>query len=192
MPLDIIRFRSFIMKSFSSGFMLSLCFLLVSASSSTIAATVTGNLGVTAVVGAGCQVNNSNVTSGTVNFGTLDFGSINTLGNANIDAQTTGPGSGSIVMECSNGTTFTITMDNGQHFASGSRSMVNSGNGSMFLAYTLYQNVARTVPWTTGSPLTATANGSPATFNVYGRIPGGQTGVAAGTYNDTVQVVISW
>ena len=180
------------MKRFSSGFMLSLCFLYVTTLPSAFGATVTGNLGVTAIVGAGFQVNNNNVTYGTLNFGTLVFGSINTLGNQNIDAQTNGPGSGSIVMECSNGTAFTITLDNGQHFSGGTRSMVNAGNGSMFLSYTLYQDVARTVPWTVGSPLTGTANGSPATFNVFGRIPGGQTGVAAGTYNDTVQVVISW
>lgn len=158
----------------------------------TYAATVNGRIGVTAIVGAGCQVNNSNVTAGVVDYGSLNFGSINTLGAQNIDAQTTGAGSGSIVMECSDGTTFTITLDNGQHFAAGSRSMVNAGNAAMFLSYTLYQNSARTIPWTAASPLTGTANGSPTTFNVYGRIPGGQSSVASGTYNDTVQVVVTW
>lgn len=156
------------------------------------AATVNGNLGVTAVVGAGCQVNNSNVVAGVVAFGTLNFGSINTLNAQNIDAQTTGSGNGSIEMECSNGTSFTISLDNGLHFASGSRAMVNAGNAAMFLPYVLYQNAARTVPWTNASPLTGTANGSPQTYSVYGRIPGGQTGISSGTYNDTVQVVISW
>lgn len=156
------------------------------------AATVNGTLGVTAIVGAGCQVNNSNVTGGVVDFGALNFGSINTIGAPNIDAQTTGGGSGGIVMECSDGTPFTITLDNGLHFASGTRSMSNTTSPSTLLSYTLYQNAARTVPWTTSSPLSSTANGAPTTFNVYGRIPGNQMSVSAGTYTDTVQVVIAW
>lgn len=156
------------------------------------AATVNGTLGVSATVGSGCQVNNSNVTSGVIDFGTLNFGSINTIGAANIDAQTTGGGSGGIVMECSNGTPFTITLDNGLHFSGGTRAMANTSTPSTLLSYTLYQNASRTLPWTTGTPLSSTANGAPTTFNVYGRIPGGQSGVSAGTYTDTIQVVITW
>jgi len=180
------------MKSYTS--ILSKIFVIFSMGVShfALSATVTGNLGITAIVGAGCQVNSSNVTAGIINFGSLDFGSINTIGNQTIDAQTTGAGNGSIVMECSNGTTFTISLDNGLHYASSTRSMVNAGDPAVLLAYTLYQNVARTIPWTTSSPLTGTANGAPATFPIYGRIPPSQTGITAGTYNDTVQVVISW
>ena len=180
------------MKNSSSIFSGVICLVTMGFSSVVHPATVTGNLGVTAIVGAGCQVNASNVTAGIINFGSLDFGSINTIGNQTIDAQTTGAGNGSIVMSCSNGTTFNIALDNGQHYASSTRSMVNAGNPAVLLAYGLYQNVARTVPWTSSSPLTGTANGAPATFPVYGRIPPGQTGITAGTYNDTVQVVISW
>lgn len=156
------------------------------------AATVNGVLNVTAIVGAGCQVNNSNVTSGVINFGTLDFGSINTLGNAHIDTQTTGPANGSIEMECSDGTTFTIALDNGQNFSGGNRAMVNTADPASVLSYELYQDVSRTLPWSASSPLTGSASGVAQVFPIYGRIPGGQGGVAAGTYNDTVQVVISW
>lgn len=180
------------MKNYSSILSGFVCLVLWGFSVVAFSATVNGNLGVTAIVGAGCQVNSSNVTAGIVNFGSLDFGSINTIGNQTIDAQTTGAGNGSIVMECSNGTTFTIALDNGQHYASSTRSMVNAGNPAVLLNYALYQNVARTVPWTNSSPLSGTASGAPATFPVYGRIPPGQTGITAGTYNDTIQVVISW
>ncbi len=167
------------------------CFLLLFSNTSHTA-TVNGNVAVTATVGSGCQVNNSNVTSGVVDFGALSFGSINAISNQNIDAQTNGSGNGGIVMECSNGTTFNITLDDGQHFAAGTRSMVNGANASILLNYTLYQNSARTVPWTTSSALTGTANGAPTTFNIYGRIPGGQSGISAGSYTDTVHVVITW
>lgn len=145
-----------------------------------------------AVVGAGCQVNSGSVTSGSVNFGDLDFGSINTTNSQHVDAQSTGAGNGSIVMECSNGTTFSISLDNGQHYAGGVRSMANSGNASILLNYALYQNVARTLPWSAVIPLSGTSAGTATTFNVYGRIPGGQSGITSGTYNDTIQVVISW
>ena len=181
------------MKSQFSRLKLGALSVLVAIPSFNInAATVNGTLGVTATVGAGCQVNNSNVTSGIVDFGTLNFGSINTVGAANIDAQTTGGGSGGIVMECSNGTPFTITLDNGLHFAGGTRAMANASAPSTLLSYTLYQNAARALPWTVGTPLTSTANGAPTTFNVYGRIPGGQSGISAGNYSDTIQVVITW
>lgn len=165
---------------------------LLSMTSASHAATVNGTLGITAIIGSGCSVNNSNVTAGVVDFGALNFGSINAINNTNVDAQTTGNGSGSITMTCSGGTSFSIYLDNGLHFSGGTRSMANSGNPSVLLSYSLYQNAARTVPWTNASPLSTTATGASDTFHVYGRIPGGQSGVTSGTYNDTVQVVISW
>lgn len=167
-------------------------FLFVTSYSNVVfSATANGTLGVNAVVGAGCQVNNG-ATSGSINFGNLSFGNIFSIGSQNVDAQTSGSGNGSILMECSTGTTFSISLDNGQHFASGTRSMANSINSTILLNYTLYQNVARTVPWTSASPLSATSTGVATTYDVYGRIPGGQSGVTSGTYNDTVQVVITW
>lgn len=156
------------------------------------AATVNGTLGITAVVGSGCTVDNNNVTAGVVDFGSLNFGNIASIGSQNVDAQTSGNGSGSIAMTCSGGTSFSIALDNGQHFAGGTRAMANSGNASILMNYSLYQNAARTLPWTNASPLATTATGATDTFHVYGRIPGGQAGVTSGTYNDTVQVVISW
>ncbi|ACE84644.1 Spore Coat Protein U domain protein [Cellvibrio japonicus Ueda107] len=166
--------------------------LVFSVSISIQAATVNGHLGVTAVVGAGCQVNNSNVQSGVVDFGALNFGSINTLNAQHIDATTTGSGNGSIEMECSDGTSFTISLGNGLHYNNGNRAMVNTGSPGVFLAYALYQDAARTIPWSDSAPLTGTASGAPQAFHVYGRIPGGQSGISAGTYTDTVQVVVSW
>lgn len=155
-------------------------------------ATVNGTLGVTAVVGAGCSVDSSSVTAGVVNFGSLSFGSITSLGTSNVDSQTTGSGSGSIAMTCSGGTPFSISFDNGQHFAGGTRAMENAGSPGVLLTYTLYQNAARTIPWSNASPLSTTASGATDTFHVYGRIPGGQSGITSGNYSDTIQVVVSW
>lgn len=176
---------------------MKICWLFASAffffvTSSVHAATVNGTLGVTAIVGSGCTVSNNNVTAGVVDFGALNFGSVTSINSQNIDAQTTGSGSGSIAMTCSGGTSFSISLDNGQHFAGGTRAMANAGDASILLTYSLYQNAARTLPWSNASPLSTTASGATDTFHVYGRIPGGQSGITSGTYNDTVQVVISW
>ncbi|MCR6653614.1 MAG: spore coat U domain-containing protein [Cellvibrionaceae bacterium] len=170
--------------------LVSLFFLLLPGLAS--AATVNGTLGVTAEVGAGCQVNASNVVGGSVVFGDLNFGSINTLNAQNIDGQTAGAGNGSIEMECSDGTQFTIALDNGLYFDGATRAMANGADPSELLNYALYQDAARTVPWTSASPLTGTASGISQVYPIYGRIPGGQAGVASGSYSDTVQVTISW
>lgn len=172
--------------------LVSCVFLCSLISPAVYSATVNGTLSVTAVVGSGCSVNSSSVTGGVVNFGALNFGSITAINASNVDAQTTGGGSGSIVMNCSSGTPFSIAFDNGLHFSGGSRAMVNASDPAVLLSYTLYQNAARTVPWTSSSPLSTTASGGTETFNVYGRIPGGQSGVTSGNYSDTIQVVVSW
>jgi spore coat protein U-like protein len=180
------------MKTQVSIFVKIIClFVFGGYATASFAATANGTLGVNAVVGVGCQVNNG-VSSGSINFGNLSFGNIYAISSQNVDGQTTGSGNGSIVMECSTGTAFTISLDNGQHFTSGTRAMANSTNSAVLLNYALYQNSARTVPWTSASPLTATSTGVATTYDVYGRIPGGQSGITAGTYNDTVQVVITW
>jgi spore coat protein U-like protein len=177
------------MKRFSTAAVI--LFITTTCINVAFAATATGTLGVNAVIGVGCQVNNG-TSAGTINFGNLSFGNIFAIGSQNVDSQTTGAGNGGILMECSTGTAFTITLDNGQHFANGTRSMVNATNNAVLLNYSLYQNSARTIPWTTASPLAATSTGVATVYEVYGRIPGGQAGITPGTYNDTVQVVITW
>lgn len=157
-----------------------------------LAATVNGILNVQAVVGSGCQVNATDNTAGTVNYGTLNFGSIYSLGPQHVDAQTNGTDQGSITVECSAGTAYNITLGPGQNFQGATRAMA-SGTPGALLNYGLYQDPQRQSPWTPNTPVPFTAPSTAATVHhVYGRIPGGQTGVTAGSYTDQVAVIVNW
>ncbi|NMG35436.1 fimbrial major subunit CsuA/B family protein [Azoarcus sp. TTM-91] len=74
-------------------------------------------------------------------------------------------------------------------------------NGAASLQYQLYFDSARTQVWGDGTGATVFLSDSillsvlaPVTRNytVYGRIPSGQTGAAAGSYLDTITVTISY
>lgn len=70
--------------------------------------------------------------------------------------------------------------------------MINAG---AYVAYNLYQNSGRSLPWgdgdATGSVLSGTGTGNNEEVIVYGRVPS-QTTPSPGTYTDTVQVTIAW
>lgn len=155
-----------------------------------LAATVNGILNVQAVVGSGCQVNASNVNAGAVNYGTLNFGAIYALGSQHIDSETTGTNQGSVTVECSIGTAYNITFGEGQNYQSSTRAM-SSGN-SVLLNYELYQDSARQQAWPINAVSFTAASTTPLTHHVYGRIPGGQNGIVAGTYTDQVAVIVNW
>ena len=136
-------------------------------------------LGVSANVKANCSIVANPVA----------FGDIDTLNAAAV------LGAGSVDVTCTNGTGWTATADvgggSGATFAA--RRMTFSGNT---LSYTLYRDSARTQIWGDGtnSTFTVTGSGSGAQqrFDVYGRMPGGQSSAPAGLYTDTVNVTITY
>lgn len=158
------------------------------------AATVHGTLGVLAEVGAGCQVNNASVDNGVIDFGDLDFGKINTMTEQHIDSGGMGVGSAiGIEMECSDGTSYNIRLDQGLYYDGGasSRAMQIAG-GTSLLRYGLYQDAARASAWQPGVAVAGTADSTTNTHYIYGRIPGVNTNVPSGSYSDTVRVSIEW
>lgn len=169
-----------------NGFVLA-CAIMVPAFAS--AASINGTLTVRAEVGAGCQVNSSG--TGTADFGTLDFGQLLSTNTLDVYAQSTGAGSGNIVVECTTGTEYTIALGDGENHDGTNRAMENGSNAGEFLSYVLYQDSGYATEWTTSSPLTVTSDGTEQSHVVYGRIPGGQT-AGAGVYTDLVQVTVSW
>ncbi len=176
--------KAFLFSSVSVFFLLS--------SLNTFAATASGVVRVTATLGSGCQVNAANIQNGIADFGALNFGSINTLNDLHIDGQTTGTGNGSIEVECSNGTPFSISLDDGINHDGSSRGMAHNDVPGEVLRYALYKDAGRTQAWTSDSPLQDTSTGGAQLITIYGRIPGGQSGLSSGTYQDTVQVTINW
>lgn len=163
------------------------------ASSATYAGTVSGVLTVQAEVGQGCQIDGAAGGGGTVNFGVLDFGSILTLAiDEDVTAQTSGTAGGSgISLTCTNGTDYSIALNDGENYTGTSRAMKHAGSGSL-LEYALYKDPAHTDEWTSGAAVLATSDGTTENYTVYGVIRGGQVAAQAGVYEDNVQVTISW
>ncbi|WP_280816185.1 spore coat U domain-containing protein [Variovorax sp. TBS-050B] len=159
------------------------------------AATATGNMTVQMTITQECQVNAGTGGSGGGNA-VLDFGSHGVL-NANIDGTTAVSGTGSIQVQCTNGTPYEIGLNAGANPTTAgdvnTRRMTNSG---AFVAYQLYRDAGRTLVWgnTTGAggnTVSKTADGTVQSAQVFGRVPP-QTTPAAGTYLDTVVITVTY
>lgn len=145
-----------------------------------LAATNTGNFGVTATVAASCSVSGTDLEFGT---------SIDVLG-ADIDQTST------ITATCTNGSPYTIGLNAG--LATGAtvtdRKMTHANNTNT-LNYTIFTDAGRTTNWDdVGGTNFASGTGSGAAQNitVYGRIPTGQTSAIAGSYSDTITATIDF
>lgn len=139
--------------------------------------TIDSNFGftVTATVAKQCSV-----TATPLDFGTVGLLLANTLGTSTIGVQ------------CSSGSAWNVGLDKGSNGASiTTRKMASGAN---LVGYQLYSNAARTTVWgdTVGSNTVAgTGNGNVQNLTVYGSVPA-QTTPAAGTYNDTITVTVTY
>lgn len=148
---------------------------------------------VRAVVTAGCLLGSggSDVSS----YGNINFGQISSLNSA--VSQTSTPGSGSIVLQCTPGTPLTIGIGSG----------ANTGNvaagrflakGSERLRYQLYKDSAFSNVWGDGSngatALSATfpSAGGTQNYPVYARLFSVTPLPSAGLYSDVVTVTVSY
>ncbi len=166
-----------------------------------LAAAVCASLTMSAIAQAGTATSNLTVqititASCTINAATLDFGASvpgTTLVSANVDAATT------VSVTCTNGSPYSIGMDNGANF-SGTRRMKQGTTN--FLSYGLYIDAGRTNAWTTAASSSActttnscflgTGSGSAQSVNIYGRVPSTGTAPPTGTYTDTVTMTITY
>lgn len=99
-----------------------------------------------------------------------------------------------VFVNCTPGTPYTVTMDNGLNFQAGNRRMSNPlANGVReYLPYEIYRNAARTQRWGS-SPATGvsgTTGAAQVILTAYGRALGRR--VAAGAYTDTVVVTLTF
>ncbi len=90
---------------------------------------------------------------------------------------------------CTNGTAYTVGLDNGLHSAScmGTRCMEDSSGH--FLDYQLFSNAGRTLPW---NGVNTVAGSISQTLTVYGRIPSMSVPPPAGPYTDTITVTVNF
>lgn len=158
------------------------------------AGTLTGQVGVQMVIGAGCSVTNGTVDGSGVNqWGTLDFGTHPDLANA-VDADIAGT-SGNIQIQCSTGLTPSMMVNAGLHSDGNQRNMQNTA-GSENIAYSLYSDAARSASIDVDAPVALTAAvGAEMDIPLYGRVvPTGQSSTVppTGTYTDTLLVTLTW
>jgi spore coat protein U-like protein len=157
------------------------------------AGSLTGDIAVKLVIGAGCSVLNGSVTGGVNHWGVMDFGTQSNLTSAvNADVLSTS-GLSSVTINCSTGLTSTLTLNGGQY---GSASLRNlSSDGTNRIPYRLYSNAARTTEIGLSAPIALIANGTAQNIPIFGRIlPADQSSTtpAAGTYNDTIIATLAW
>jgi spore coat protein U-like protein len=148
------------------------------ASTSAFSATVTSTMPVKIIIQNACNVS----TAPTL----LDFGTQGPLV-ANVDSTAT------ITLTCTTGATYNVGLDGGGAGAANinARRMIN---GTNTVGYQLYRDTGRTTVWgnTVGTDTQpGTGNGTAQTLTVFGRVPP-QTTPPAATYNDTVNVTVTY
>jgi spore coat protein U-like protein len=137
------------------------------------------NLAVSADVQATCSVSAA----------TLAFGTYDTISGAAVDKTT------AISFTCSNGTTYSVSLNNGLYYdstvGSETRRMNHSGAGTTaadYLTYKLYEGTGTTTIW---DGMSGSSTGATQSVDVTGRIDSGQTTSKAGTYSDTVVITVT-
>lgn len=150
---------------------LSVAALAIGGVNPVVAATATGTMAVTLTVLSACTVTPT----------PLAFGSISGLMGSAANA------TASVVVACTPGTAFSVTMDNGLNASSGQR-RVKGVTPTNFVNYNLYTDAARTNSWSGATSVNGTGS---ATLTVYGQVPV-QAGIAIDVYTDTVTVTATY
>ena len=149
------------------------------------AATATGTMTVSTTVAMSCNIS----------AGAMTFASYDPTATADNDATAT------ITSTCTAGGAAVITMSEGGRAQAGStaaiplRAMFNGDEGAPeALLYHLYSDSAGGTVWgnTAETGKAITADGTAQAFTAHGRIPKNQTGITAGTFNDSVAVTLSY
>lgn len=138
-------------------------------------ATTTGTLGVSATVAATC----------TVGGGTLSFGSYSPTSTTDLSANT------NFNLQCVNGTSYSIKLNNGLNFAS-NRRMLNSQQSNAFLNYELYTTANMSSVWNNSNFISGVGTGSSENITVYGKIFAGQNSAMVGNYSDLVTITVTF
>jgi spore coat protein U-like protein len=128
--------------------------------------------------------NSCTIAASTLSFGNYDPTSLSPT-----------PGSTTLQVNCTLGSSATIALDQGQTPTSGStaaapaRQMVS---GSDLLAYNLYQDSQHTIPWGAGvSAVDYSGVGVPTTVQIYGLIPQSQV-IPSEDFIDSVTATVNF
>lgn len=162
---------------------------MLTASTSSLAETVTGTIDSTITLLAACEVNGSPATNGT-DFGTLDFGSQSTFFNSATAQVQSGTGS-AIEVRCAPGSDATLTITSGQHDSAVAGSGRALASGGKYVPYDIYRDAALQNVLANGATISILANGAVQQVPIYGRALG-NAGLTPGTYADTIAVTLDF
>lgn len=119
----------------------------------------------------------------------VNFGS-----NARTSGAVSVTANGTLHVNCSPGTEWVITLNEGQHNDGTSRRMQSTTNIAHYAAYGLYQDAGYGTPWGNvtnfGSGLAGTGTGTSQDIPVYGRLT--NLNLPAGNYVDSVTATITY
>lgn len=154
-------------------------FFILFISQTSLAATATANLSVTATVINACA-----------------FGTITSVAFGNYDptSATANNNTGSIVVQCTLGDVYNIALNPGTFAGATVTTRRMTGPSAGGLAYSLFRDAGRTLNWgqTIGTDtLQQTGTGLAQTATVFGQIPASQA-VTAGGYSDTVGITVTF
>lgn len=155
------------------------------------ATTVTGQIAATLTLTSSCLVNGTSGATN-LNFGSLNFGTTTSLFTQQ-GIQLMASGGGAVSIQCSAGTTPTVTIQGGLHDGQspgGTRALYDGV--ANFVPYDLYTDAGyNNLLAGNGVINLAASTGAPQTINLWGKAVG-KAGLPAGTYTDTIAVQLSF
>jgi len=155
-------------------------------------APTTGVLQVTARIDTGCRVVGQQTQTSGLDFGALDFGTYPSLFAVALTARSQGP-AGTLQLTCNGITTANVSIGTGLYANGNQRRMASGVNR---VAYDLYADSGLSLPFSGATPraITVSPGGGTATVDlpIYGRVAPLPGGYAAGSYQDDVQITVSW
>jgi spore coat protein U-like protein len=142
---------------------------------------------VSATIVKGCTI----AATGAGQWGSIDFGTVNGMAQGTTDASLISTAGAGIQLECTPGTTISVSADNGTHASNGVRRLGLNGGTTATVSYQLFAD-GSTTPWTTQALSIAFPVGtSKRSLPVLGRATFARP-MTAGAYSDTVRVTITW
>ncbi|WP_392562987.1 spore coat U domain-containing protein [Orbus sturtevantii] len=175
-------------------FPLSVLSLFIINSHQSFAATsITGTVGVSMTLIGSCLINGSQVTNNS-SFGNLDFGTQNSLfSQATSTVQGSGGTQMTITCNAGAGSTPTITLVSGANDTNASDSYNHAmKNGSSYINYSLYSDPGHNTVIQPNTAFFQSQNtGSAETVAIYGKAVG-KSGLALGSYTDTITLKIDF
>lgn len=142
-----------------------------------------------ATVQNGCVVTSAPTQASGLAFGQISFGTFPALSGTSRTAALGVVSGAQALLLCTAGVNVMLTLDAGQH-ADGLQRRLS--NGSRFLAYDMNLASAGNPPVLPMVPIGISVGTAAQALPLQASITLPSTGVAAGTYTDTVQVTVSW